>query len=429
MDIFIEILLQIHYASVIFLMLTMMCQTLSLKTGAGKDRSAILAFSMIYFVFYWLLCSLVNLGNYSFPIYLATIVLTAWLYALRLSGCLQLKILLILFYLNMIVASTVFTSQILYGIIHIADENYARVISSVFCFLLLLGINQGLKSYTLPPNIGISNLLWGIWLFAMAAVFISLLLWKPVAGPNEFYYAQLLQSTITIILAFIMYLLFVRVISEYTEKMQNEFIRQKLELQLREIELLNSKELSFRKERHEWKNKLFYMKMLLEEKNFSELYRLISSIQSRLENTERICCCGNETIDRIINTKAAEATEKNIPVLVNAKAPPHLSLSDEELCSLMMNLLDNAIEASQNEKKPEIQVKIYIVKKYLILEVKNKVSTDILAENAELKTTKKAAEYHGMGVKIMKEITEKYDGSLTTRMEGGYFVVAAVIKI
>lgn len=64
------------------------------------------------------------------------------------------------------------------------------------------------------------------------------------------------------------------------------------------------------------------------------------------------------------------------------------------LCALLLNLFDNAIEASKKEKQGDIHITIGIVKQYLSVQVKNKSSLDILEQNPHLKTRKADTVHH-----------------------------------
>ena len=103
-----------------------------------------------------------------------------------------------------------------------------------------------------------------------------------------------------------------------------------------------------------------------------------------------------------------------------------------DLCAIMANLLDNAIEASiglVNTDERKIGLAILIVHSMIIIKVKNacdKVSVEQIL-NGNLKTTKEEKKSHGYGLKIIQSLTEKYGGSFEKKRENDIFLATVVL--
>ena len=84
-----------------------------------------------------------------------------------------------------------------------------------------------------------------------------------------------------------------------------------------------------------------------------------------------------------------------------------------DLCTLLGNMLDNAIEAAKQcpSEKSLIEVKITSSDEKLIIQVTNSIKCSVLKENSELKSTKQNPSEHGFGVKSIRLIAQKYFGS------------------
>ncbi len=76
---------------------------------------------------------------------------------------------------------------------------------------------------------------------------------------------------------------------------------------------------------------------------------------------------GNEIVNQVINIKYATAHQLQIPLDMKILVPQQLNIPDHLLCSLMVNLLDNALEASQKVEKPQIILEMKMVKKVPLL--------------------------------------------------------------
>lgn len=218
-------------------------------------------------------------------------------------------------------------------------------------------------------------------------------------------------------------------IHNYEELMQSYFFKQKLELQTDYLKQSSSMIHQVRKERHELKNNYFYIESLVKDKQYEKLENFLTQeLQQRFELMEEFHT-GNKMIDYILTQKVSEARSFRIHVMTNVLIPQSLPIAEQDLCALLLNLFDNAIEASKKEDQGDIHITIGIVKKYFSVQVKNKSSKNILQQNPELKTVKSNSLYHGFGLKIIRQITQKYNGIFTTSMESGYFCASVLLSI
>ena len=92
-----------------------------------------------------------------------------------------------------------------------------------------------------------------------------------------------------------------------------------------------------------------------------------------------------------------------IHTYADVRIPSDLPVEDSDLSGLLLNLLDNAIDASKNVKNADIQINIGILKSYLSIQVKNRTqSENVLENNPELHTSKTDKTCHGYGLKIVR---------------------------
>ena len=91
---------------------------------------------------------------------------------------------------------------------------------------------------------------------------------------------------------------------------------------------------------------------------------------------------------QVINLKCATAHKYQIPMDIQIVLPPHLSIPDHHLCSLVANLLDNAIEASRKIEDPKSVIEMKMVKDYLSLTIRNKMDPSMQDKALTIRTTK-----------------------------------------
>jgi sensor histidine kinase regulating citrate/malate metabolism len=138
---------------------------------------------------------------------------------------------------------------------------------------------------------------------------------------------------------------------------------------------------------------------------------------------------GNTMIDYILNSKMAEAGRYKIKTCVDVLIPANINVDENTLCTVFLNLFDNAIEASKKENDPDIQVTMKCVQNYLHFVIANKTDPELMKANPHLRTTKDDKNNHGLGMKIVKEAVEKTNGIISHKMVGSYFTVTVMLPM
>lgn len=170
--------------------------------------------------------------------------------------------------------------------------------------------------------------------------------------------------------------------------------------------------------RHDMRNHLFIIQTLLVEKNqeqaLSYLEELLDS--NALEGYKRFC--ENETANAVLRVKVDTILQANLEHDFKIEIPRQISIADLDLCSLLGNALDNAIEAAISAENKKIIMRCRCDKGAFMLKVINHFSGYI---DKELKTTKLDKENHGFGLSSMKEIAVRYNGYLETYVSNNIF--------
>ena len=136
--------------------------------------------------------------------------------------------------------------------------------------------------------------------------------------------------------------------------------------------------LQMRTLRHDFKNHLQVMKAHLELEEYRELGEYIVSLSDALVEVEKLIETGNVRLDAILNSKISLARSLEIGVNVKVVLPPRLPVTDYDLCTLLGNLLDNAIEGCQTQREGEerfLRVYIGLLKEQLYISVSNSHAT------------------------------------------------------
>ncbi len=137
---------------------------------------------------------------------------------------------------------------------------------------------------------------------------------------------------------------------------------------------------------------------------------------------------GSAVIDAVINRRLEICAEKKIEMkcLIDTQ---FVSDNDVDVSILLSNLLDNAIEGCLNSNVPQIELIVKRKKSMTYVAVKNSIAGSVLDKNPGLKTNKKDKSAHGYGIRSIKNIAEKYNGSVDFKEENGCFITEIWLEL
>lgn len=178
--------------------------------------------------------------------------------------------------------------------------------------------------------------------------------------------------------------------------------------------------------RHDMRNHMAALQGLLDNGDTGKAAEYLGELlgSAALSGGRRICA--HETANAVLSVKLGEMERLGIPADLQVDLPENLPLSDTDLCALLGNALDNAMEACAKVKTPDIRLRCRVDKGMLMLMVSNPLPGD---EKPGLGTTKADGKNHGFGLPGMAEIARRCGGSLDTCTKDGRFQLIACIPI
>lgn len=168
-----------------------------------------------------------------------------------------------------------------------------------------------------------------------------------------------------------------------------------------------------RRIRHDMKQSYTVLETLLSEKRASEAMEYIRAGRLAIAKTEVLIDVGNDFVNSILNSKLSTAKQLGIEVICSS-VKDISGIDAVDLCTLLGNLLDNAIEAAEQclSENRLIEVKIANSDGKLIIQVTNSIKGSVLNENSKMISTKKNPLEHGFGVRSIRLIATKYSGTV-----------------
>ena len=189
---------------------------------------------------------------------------------------------------------------------------------------------------------------------------------------------------------------------------------------LREVyyQSLQQQERQVRQLRHDLRNHLTVVQGLLQKGDAQGAAGYLDqmSVSPALRGVRRFC--ENETANVVLAAKMEIMERAGIAADFAVSIPKKLPVADTDLAALLGNALDNAIEGVDAAAEKKITLRCRVDKGLLMLRLENPVGGEI---NPELATTKADKSAHGFGIPGMREIAERYGGTLSAGMSGENF--------
>lgn len=176
---------------------------------------------------------------------------------------------------------------------------------------------------------------------------------------------------------------------------------------------------------HDYKNHVIALKQMADEDKFEEIKSYLTQEAENIDKKIFLLKTGNSAVDTIINVKNSLAEKHGIAFMAHAKLPTQLRISDIDVTNVLGNILDNAIEASEKEENPYIDIMIKQEKNFLIINVRNKCTKEVEEELG--KTSKADVEFHGIGLKSVNRVVKKYDGEMNIEQRNQEYIVTIMI--
>ena len=252
------------------------------------------------------------------------------------------------------------------------------------------------------------------------------------------------RITVTFLVSYIFFLFMVVAATQGIYDMcaeQNEIVELQAERQRlhseRELARMTADNLDdLRSIRHDLKNQYAYMQILLSQQRYGELEEYFrQSSQHLLPQLGQFIDCGNRPVNTVLNMEFAKARKERVAFTHQLVVPPVLPFSEDDLCALLSNLLDNAIEECARllragQRDVSLRLEIYPQKSYLFVLCRNTTSrTELARFGRGLRTTKGDDRLHGYGTRIISKIAEKYNGCAEFTLSGGTFVAKLLLDM
>lgn len=206
--------------------------------------------------------------------------------------------------------------------------------------------------------------------------------------------------------------------------------RKNLQLQKNYYEELEQNQKQIRKFRHDMNNHLSVVGYLLQKGELQKARDYFDKISVYMQTANRKFC-ENSVVNAVLNAKYNLMTDAKIDGFFHISIDKLLFIDDVSLCTLFANTLDNAIEACQKIEAPDrrkLELKCrYTENGYFSLELINSKINEIVVQKNQYISCKEDKSAHGIGISSIRDIVEKYEGTLDISYDDTSFKVVILI--
>jgi signal transduction histidine kinase len=173
------------------------------------------------------------------------------------------------------------------------------------------------------------------------------------------------------------------------------------------------------------------MSRLAKNGEYDELNCYLEHSEHDMKETKSAYLCENKLVNAILTDKFSEAQSKGIQTSFTGNLPEKLHIQGNDICSLLVNMLDNAIEACGKVpygKEKKLELNLGMKNDFVYFSVTNSFVEAPVVEDGEFITSKEDKSKHGYGIFIIQRIVRKYNGAFDIIPSQGSFMVRAALK-
>ena len=269
--------------------------------------------------------------------------------------------------------------------------------------------------------------------WVLPLMFIVLNLFMIPIYPTTLYTGRVLQGYIVLsiallVLMFVFNTIFLLMATSLNRNARLRQENQLLSLQQQRYENLKTAIEEARQARHDMRHHLNHISILAEENDMETLKAYLSQTVSRIPDLD-MHFCENRAADSVLGYYCALAKREGIPFSAQIDLPQTLPVDEIDMCLVLSNLLENALEASLRTVPARrwMKVNAYVhAERLLLMQVENACNGEIKETNGVFRSSKRKG--NGIGIQSVRHITEKNGGASTFACQDGVFCAKIMLR-
>ncbi|GKX28536.1 sensor histidine kinase [Vallitalea longa] len=217
-------------------------------------------------------------------------------------------------------------------------------------------------------------------------------------------------------------LIYDKLIIQSKKDLELQLKLQQYEIQSKYYDEINDATMKLKSLRHDMSNHLGNIKGLVVYKEYAKLEEYLNKLLSEIDEVDKIIITNYPAISALLNRKYVQAEKNNINFTMNVSSIKDITIDVVDICIILGNLIDNAIEANLKveEKNRYIKIDISNANNYIVIDCVNSIINNKIID---LNTTKADKNIHGIGLKNVRNIVEKHYGDIQIMRIKDYFSI------
>lgn len=300
------------------------------------------------------------------------------------------------------------------GISYEQVELAGAVISKIF-LLIIVKVIRTKKNWKTNQEISLKSSI-GLLSIPISSIYIVHNIFALCSEIDDSLMFPFISSVIILCMNCMIFIIYDKLSLDEELRRNNMLFVQQLDLSERQMLERELSVQQFKRLRHDMNSHLFSIKVYIQNKQNEEAIAYINNIvETDGLSTKDICKTGHLMIDALINYRCTIAEEKGIRCSVFHQIPSTISFKNSDLCVVLGNALDNAIEATEKLEmdKRYINLRMLYNKGCFLIEIQNSFDGNIKTNgNGDFITTKQDKINHGIGMLSIKKIVNAYGGEM-----------------
>lgn len=240
----------------------------------------------------------------------------------------------------------------------------------------------------------------------------------------------LIVSFSLIFLNFLVFFMIQNIVKYEREKQETQLFHERTKNQIAMYRYMEEVYAEQRKKMHDFKNHMTCVQGLLVNNANREAIEYLRTVNDNWMDELDYINTNHVIVNSILNQKYKLARAKGIAMILSVNDLQGIQINDEDIVTVLSNLLDNAIEACEKvtEKPKNIRVRVWHEENRTIISTKNPIDKPIKIQEGRIYSTKRNERMQGIGLLNIKNVVEKYDGEDIYSCSDGYFTHSVIIE-
>lgn len=279
---------------------------------------------------------------------------------------------------------------------------------------------------------GLPDIKWGK--FGLLSVFgiavsVAIIMMSPEYSTTNYYALLTAVSGFAVVYVLVFYYM-VSLLEKESQMQKLRLLHEQTQNQMHLYQSMKKRYEQQRRFSHDYKNQLHCIQGMIGSGQTKEALEYISGLTGSFRDNEMCVNTEHAVVNVMLNQKYQEACDKGIVMTMASGDLSGLTISEEDIVTLLGNLLDNAIEACEKlAENKVIQFKMVLEEGQLILSIRNPVKDAVQIKDNRIVTSKRDKSRHGIGLLNVDSVISKNNGTSVLKCEDGWFTFAVMIPL